>query len=164
MKRIIAFLMVVVTAFSLMSFCASAAGAKPWKSDSMVGKSGGYNQQFNYTRIDQQKMCEKAITVKKGKTAYIVADVDIYAKASASSLTKYVRFALWIYDVKTNQRVVNTTIQPGQKYRLPVDSKSGHTYSVQIRPYMHTSVWNNYARNRSTVNDFLQRNGFHLSW
>lgn len=139
MKKIISIVLVALTMMTLLSISVSAASTK-----TKIMATTGYRG-LDKTTVYGQSYVEKALTVKKGKTVAVSAYLTAATKINSPEMTKYVRFAVWVYDVKTGKRVATNVVSVGETYKLPVDKSAAHTYSVQIRPYIHSSAWQKYS-------------------
>ncbi|MBQ7380658.1 MAG: hypothetical protein IJW69_01090 [Clostridia bacterium] len=153
MKKLLALLLVVLSLLGPMAIGASAATTS--YSPFVCGSTSQPYTMASKTKIYGQKMVEKAITVKKGKTKTIKAAIGTGTKYLYSGkMTKYVRFAVWVYDCATKQRVAVGDIKVGETYKLPVNKKAAKTYSVQLRPYISTSAWS--AFTLSDINAYVK--------
>ncbi len=137
MKRLMALLVVILSIFASvpMNTMAATTSCKTMTN----GRTAYYSSK---TVMYNQTYIEKCITVKKNNKKKVTPMLTVGSKVT--NLHKYVRFVVWVYDCSNGKRVMNTVVQSGQSVTLPVSSKN-KTYSVQIRPYMHTSAWNKYS-------------------
>ncbi len=155
--KISSLLLVVLTLISSMCIGASAASTK-----TKVMATGTAYYAGKTSVMYHQTYCEKSITVKKNKTKTAKAVIETSTTKACSGLNKYVRFSVWVYDVSTGKRVINTVVKANESFSLPKNTKVNKTYSVQIRPYIHSTAWKYYSL--YTINAYLKVAQYKLSY
>ena len=135
---------------SSLTLVTSAATVK--SSYKMICTGTGYKS-FNNTSMYGQTMVEKAVTVSKNK----VLQVNPYTATNTNNshgLKKYVRFTIWIYDINTGKRIKNVVCNNNRTITWKNNTGKTAYLSVQVRPYISQSAWNNYSYN--SVNAYIK--------
>lgn len=149
-RKIIALLMAVC--FLLSSFTLAASAATVKSSYKMICTGTGYNS-YNNTNMYGQTMIEKAVTVSKNK----VLQINPYTASNTNNshkLKKYVRFTIWVYDINTGKRIKNVVCDNNGAITWKNTTGKTAYLSVQVRPYIAQSAWNNYSYN--SINAYIK--------
>ena len=158
MKKTVSLLLAILCITSIFSLCTVASakntGYKPLNTCSSAYTASG--------TLRGQTMLEKCVTVKRGEKLVICPQLSTGARQN-KSLASELRFAVWVYDCSTGKRVANVNLKAGESYQLSAASAK-KTYSVQLRPYMSTTVWKHASL--SLVNAYLYSaaNSFYLQY
>lgn len=156
MKRIIAALIAVLCLFG--SIAPSVAAASDVSSSKMICTGSGYKN-YNNTKMLNQTMVEKYVTVSKNKVLQIKPYTITNNK---SSLKPYVRFTIWIYDINTGNRIVNKVCTNGSSITWKNNTGKKVHLSVQVRPYIAQSAWNNHSYN--SINSYIKATQYQFYW
>lgn len=149
-NRILAILFVITTLVTPCTFSASAASGKS-AACAMVCTGSGYKAS-NRTRMYGQTCVEKYVTVAKNKTLSIKPYIISGTAKSCKNFVQYMRFTVWVYDINTNKRVLNTVCSSSSTVYLKNKGKKTAHYSIQVRPYVETSAWKKYSNNSINAN------------
>lgn len=140
MKRLIAVFIAVLCIFSTLAPSVSAATYK--SGYKMICAHTGYTG--IYSTMYGQTMNEKYVEVSNNKTLQINPYTSV-ATNNGHGLKSYVRFTIWIYDINTGKRIVNTVCS--NNGTITWKNTTGKTVhlSVQVRPYIAQSAWKKYS-------------------
>ena len=149
-KKIVTILLVVCFLLSTLTLVASAATVK--SSYKMICTGTGYKN-YNNTNMYGQTMVEKAVTVSKNK----VLQINPYTAINTNNghgLKNYVRFTVWVYDINTGKRIKNIVCNNNGTITWKNNTGKTAYLSVQVRPYIAQSAWNNYSYN--SINSYIK--------
>lgn len=158
MKRIIALFIGVLCVLSTLAPTVSAATGTSATSAKICTGSGYQN--FSTTKMNGQTKVEKYVTVSKGKTLQITPRLSIGNASTA--LAKYARFTVWIYDINTGERIVNTVCTYGSSITWKNTGNKTVHLSVQVRPYIAQSAFKTYPTD--TINYFIKNTTYDFRW
>lgn len=147
-KKILSLMLAFVFLFGVMSV---AVYAKSYTTNYKV-----MSNRLGYTSkgFEGQNCIQKYVEVKKGDTLKIYPSTSL----TSSKLKSYVRYSVWVYDINTNERIVNKTCKSGSYISYKNNSKNTLYLSVQVRPYIVDTSFSLYARD--TINAFLRGTSF----